>query len=367
MMLSWVLPFALVVCSALPAWAQDPNWEKEWNRILALGQKEGRVVVSGPPNPAARVEIPAKFKERFGISVEYVSGGSSALVGRLKLEQQAGLSTFDIFIGGSSTVATVLYPEKMIEPVRPILLLPEVVDPSKWKPGKIWFMDPEDKYILRLFSTVREILHINTNLVKPENFKSVEDLQRHMLNPAWKGKISIAPPGDSGTGSNTAAQFYSRLGEDFVKKFFVDQRPVILRDARQAADSLARGIHPISLGAGQEDIARMKEEGLPVATIYSLSGWTGTVASGSGHAVLIRNAPNPNAARVFINWLASKEGLETYARANQSAPTRNDIDESFLPPEVVPNPGMTYVDGASWEFTTKTRDELKAYFTELMK
>jgi ABC-type Fe3+ transport system substrate-binding protein len=83
--------------------------------------------------------------------------------------------------------------------------------------------------------------------------------------------------------------------------------------------------------------------------------------------VLIKNAPNPNAARIFINWLASKEGLEIYARANQSAPVRNDIDESFLPKEVVPDPAMSYVDGASWEFTTRERDIVKAYFTEIMK
>ena len=347
--------------------AQQADWEKEWNRIVAHAQKEGRVVVAGPANPTARVEIPAKFKERFGISVEWISGGTRGLVERLRLEHKAGLSTFDVFLGGSSTVATVLYPEKMIDPIRPLLLLPDVVDGSKWKPGKLWFTDPEERYILRVFSTVREILHINTNLVKREDLKTVEDLKRHMLNPAWKGKISIAPPGDAGTGSNTAAQFLARLGDDFAKKFFVDHKPVVLRDARQAADSLARGVHPISLGARQEDIARMQAEGLPVATIYGLSGWTGTVASGSGHVVLIRNAPNPNAARVFINWLASKEGLELYARSNQSAPTRNDIDESFLPPEVIPNPNMTYVDGASWEFTTKERDEVKAYFNEIMK
>jgi ABC-type Fe3+ transport system substrate-binding protein len=363
-MLLRVLPLLVIGYLISPAWAQDSNWETEWNRILTLARKEGKVVVSGPPNPAARVEIPAKFKERFGITVEYLGGGSSSLASRLKLEQQAGLSTIDVFMGGSTTPATVLYPERLIDPVRPVLLLPEVVDPSKWKAGKLWFMEPEDKYILRLFSTVREMMHINTDHVKPENFKSV----RNLLDPAWKGKITVASPTDAGTGSNTAAQFYSQLGEDFVKKLFVDQKPFISRDSRQMADFLARGTYPISLSAREEDINRMKAEGLPVTTIYQLPDFPGVLTSGSGQVVLIKNAPNPNAARIFINWIASKEGLALYAKANRAATTRNDIDEAaFLDPEIIPKPGVKYIDSASWEFTVTQRDEVKARVAEILK
>src|SRR5688572_14321727 len=128
----WLLLSVFTFCCQ-SASAQNADWEKEWKRIVALAQKEGRVVVAGPANPTARVEVPAKFKERFGISVEWISGGTRGMVDRLRLEQKAGLSTFDVFLGGASTVATVLYPEKMIDPIRPILLLPEVVDGSKWK------------------------------------------------------------------------------------------------------------------------------------------------------------------------------------------------------------------------------------------
>jgi iron(III) transport system substrate-binding protein len=361
--LSWLV-LALVGNLAFPSWAQDSNWQKEWNQLLTLARKEGRVVVSGPPITAARKELPAKFKERFGISLEYIGGGSSNLAARLKLERQAGMSSIDVFLGGATTPATVLYPEKMIDPVRPVLLLPEVVDAAKWKAGRLWFMEPEDKYILRLFSTVREIMHINTGSVKASDFKSIKDL----LNPAWRGKISVASPSDAGTGSNTAVQFYLRLGEPFVKQLYVDQKPLVSRDGRQMADLLARGIYPVSLGAREEDVNRMKEEGLPVATIFRLADWPGIVTSGSGQVVLVKNAPNPNAARVFINWIASKEGLEIYARANRAATTRNDIDEaSFLPQETIPVPGANYLDSNSWEFTVTKRDEIKARITEITR
>ena len=48
-------------------------------------------------------------------------------------------------------MAGILYREKLLDPLKPALLLPEVTDPTKWKKGGLWFIDPEDKYVLRLF------------------------------------------------------------------------------------------------------------------------------------------------------------------------------------------------------------------------
>jgi iron(III) transport system substrate-binding protein len=224
-------------------------------------------------------------------------------------------------------------------------------------------MDPEEKYILRLFNTVREVLHINTRYAQSSDFKSIKDL----IRPEWKGKISLGSPTDAGTGSNTAAQFYLRLGEDFVKRLYVDQKPVISRDSRQVADWLARGNYPISLSAREEDVHRLREEGLPVLTIYRLPDWPGTVTSGSGQVVLLSKAPNPSAARVFINWISSREGLQIYARANRAATTRSDIDETFLPREVIPVSGVDTFDSNSWDFTVTRRDEVRQRVKELLK
>ena len=59
-------------------------------------------------------------------------------------------------------MALIFYREKMLQPLRPALLLPEVLDGSNWKKGKLWFTDPEEQYILRLANTVTTMFHINT-------------------------------------------------------------------------------------------------------------------------------------------------------------------------------------------------------------
>ena len=166
----------------------------------------------------------------------------------------------------------------------------------------------------------------------------------------------------------SAAYLYAELGEEFVKKLYIDQKPAISRSSREIADWLARGTYPISLDGSQGRVKRMQDDGFPVMNIYHLPGLKSTVTAGQGVVALMNKAPHPNAARVFLNWLASKEGLEVYARAFNHPVTRNDIDElSFIVPEEIPRPGGNYFDTGSWEFTVTVKEKVILRMKELLK
>ncbi len=62
-----------------------------------------------------------------------------------------------------------------------------------------------------------------------------------------------------------------------------------------------------------------------------------------------------------------KEGLEVYARALLDSPTRNDIDELFVPPQVILRPGVSYFDAYDWEFTVKEKKKIRLRMKELFK
>jgi iron(III) transport system substrate-binding protein len=82
---------------------------------------------------------------------------------------------------------------------------------------------------------------------------------------------------------------------------------------------------------------------------------------------LMDRAPHPNAARLFANWIASKEGLEVFVRVRDESPLRNDIDEArFLPPEIIPRPGVDYFDSFGWEFTVSTKEMVRLRMKELL-
>ena len=175
---------------AAPLFAQTKASDKEWQEVVNAAKKEGKVVVAGSPDPVMRNEILPKFKERFGFAVEFLAGRSSEITARVKTERGAGIYGIDVFLSGPDTTATTLYGEKMIDPIRPLLVMPEVADNSKWKRGKVWFVDPEDKYVVRPFSSVATMLFINTDVVKPDEMRSAKDL----LNSKWRGKISAEDP-----------------------------------------------------------------------------------------------------------------------------------------------------------------------------
>jgi iron(III) transport system substrate-binding protein len=222
-------------------------------------------------------------------------------------------------------------------------------------------MDPEEKYILRLFNNVSKSLSINTQVVNPEELRVARDL----LHPKWKGKISTYDPVGHGAGRAQAARWYQQFGEEFIKRLYVDQKPVLTRDDRQLVDWLARGTYPISVGAPEEDLERMRREGFPVAG-HNLLDDPGYVSMGNGALALMSKAPHPSAAKLFVNWMASREGLETYARAHHTATTRTDVDESFLPPDRIPLPGGKYFDSADWNYTVDVKKKIEQRLREII-
>ena len=102
-------------------------------------------------------------------------------------------------------------------------------------------------------------------------------------------------------------------------------------------------------------IETLKAEGFPIEVLRDLPDAPGQVSGGFGLVALANNAPHPNAARLFVNWMAMREGNETYNRAEVLVSTRTDVDSSWAPPYIVPRPGVDYFDTYDWEFTVNSR------------
>src|SRR5579884_2609146 len=121
--------------SAKPAQAAlSGDAKTKWDNLVAAAKKEGKVVLSvGPGGGAmARQVLPPAFKEDFGIDLEVLVSPSTQMVTRLKLEQASHQSTMDVAIGGSDTMYLSLYGEKLIAPLKPLLINPEVLNGANW-------------------------------------------------------------------------------------------------------------------------------------------------------------------------------------------------------------------------------------------
>jgi iron(III) transport system substrate-binding protein len=329
--------------------ATSPAWEA----LVAAAKQEGKLVVAGPPTPETRVNLPKAFKERFGIEMEYIAPGSTSdLLVKLEAERKAGLYTIDAIMGGAQSLYTVAYAGKMIDPVQPILIDPEAADASKWVGGRVWFMDPEGRYILRLSNYVTNHVVVNTSAVKVADITSWKSL----LDPKFKGKLSFYDPTKAGTGWNTANFLLRKLGDDYVHKLYVDQQPAISSDFAQLADWMARAQYPISAGLRESEIEKLRSDGFPVEVLPPMPDAPGIVTAGFGLGVLMNKAPHPNAAKVFLNWMATREGQAAWQTGERTVSIRTDVDNSkWAAPYAVPKPGVEYFDSYDYDFTVNSR------------
>jgi iron(III) transport system substrate-binding protein len=339
--------------------AQTSAASAQWDQLVAAAQKEGKVVVSGPPAPDARTKLPDGFKKRFNIDVEYLAGNSSELASRIQSERAANQYTIDVSLGGPDTVYGTFLPNKWLDPLKPALKLPEDIDPKVWPSGAPWFRDPGGDTSLQIFNTISPIGYINTSMVDPEELKKTDDL----LNPKWKGKIASYDPSVNGGGLIFGSVLYVTRGADFAKQLYQGQEVAYTRDYQQIADWVAHGSYAIGIGATPVFIAQY--QGLPLQQLI-LSDVKTIVAGGFGIVSLWNQAPHPSAANVFANWIASREGISIYGAIDGSAAVRTDLDSSaWLAADLIPKPNGDYFDVYDFKYVTEQRQPIAKYYASL--
>ena len=353
--------------AAVPGLPAD--WEQQWSALVAAAQREGTVVVYGPPTPEVRARLPEAFKKRFGIDMEYNGLEGGAYSARLASERAAGVYAADAAINGSDSMYRILAAEGkitdgvmgMLVPLRPLLILPEVLDASKYRNGKLWFMDPQEQYILRIANYWNTPLLVNSQYVQPASLTSWQDL----LKPDYRGKIVSYDPTIAGAAVGQAAYLYGLFGDDYVRQLYGTQA-FLSRDHRQSADLLARGSHPISIALQSQESDRIMKEVPSIVMIPGLPDGPGYTAGGYGLVGVFDRAPHPNAARLFANWIASREGSQLLQDTNRELSTRNDVDVSTFRDSDAPKPGVDYLDSYGWDFVLQKRVKAQADLREIL-
>jgi ABC-type Fe3+ transport system substrate-binding protein len=301
------------------------EWQSEWEAALKGAKKEGKLVLAIPPSAELRKALEPLLKEKFGIEVELVVSRGADSANRIASEFKAGVRTFDGLIQGTTTAMS-LQDNGMLDPVMSYMILPEVKDPKYWWGGHIWNDNIKTNRFLYSFiaNAGTEGLFCNTDLVKPEEFRSFDDL----LNPKWKGKIGLNDPRIGGSGISLWSFMWETKGEEYLLKL-VQQDLLLSRNLRQIAEALAKGKLAITIGLGRAEYEPFIKAGLPVKELPRPK--EGLPAS-SGYGVLgiVKDPPHPNATKVFVNWFLSKDGQEFYAKVMKQGTRRLDVDTKWM-------------------------------------
>jgi iron(III) transport system substrate-binding protein len=304
----------------------NPAREDIWKKTVAAAKKEGRLnfYVGRYGSEPLLNEFRKEFPE---IKLVTVNGTGNSLGTRIIAEVRAGKFVADLFSGGANTNYEILYEGKALDSIKSTLILPEVLDESKWHEGRHRYTDPEQKHIFVYIANPSSSgFYYNTTQVNPNEIKSYWDL----VAPRWKGKYVSQEPTGTGLGGGLQFMYYHpELGPEFIKRLFGDMQPTFGRDRRQITDWLAQGRYALCVGC--RDTARAKSQGLPVDEFDNVDWKEGIqLTSGGGSISFIKGAPNPNAAKIFVNWFLSRRGqiaLQKYKDLyGEDAPNSRRID-----------------------------------------
>jgi iron(III) transport system substrate-binding protein len=169
---------------------------------------------------------------------------------------------------------------------------------------------------------------------------------------------------------------HKSLGPEFIRRVLTETDIVISTDTRQMGDWLAGGKFAFSIFSpiSRMDLDVMQVQGLPVGWFAPDQLKEGAyISAGSGGVALINKAPHPNAAKVGLNWLLSREGQMTYQRiftqGNDGPDSlRIDIPKDNVPknnrrPQADPN-RYPSVDRAEWMDQTPIRKFVKEVMSQ---
>jgi iron(III) transport system substrate-binding protein len=314
--------FALLGAGVSHAAEAKPSTAGEWEKTVAAGKKEGKVVVSVPVSAELRKGIETVFKQRFGIEAELNVSRAASITGKIQQEAKSGVTYFDVHMGGGESMVTGLLSEGILAPLEPAMILKDIKEPSNWWGGHIW-LDIAKRYIYASQAYQVELTWCNTDYVKPDEVRSLNDL----LNPKWSGKIGYLDPRTPGAGSSMWSFLWKLKGEEYLKKL-AGQKLFLSRDQRVLAESLARGKIALVMGLSYYSFIPFAKAGLPVKSVSTPRDEI-YVSGGSGNLAIIKAAPHPNATKVFVNWFLGREGQETYSRAMGQATRRLDVDTQW--------------------------------------
>jgi iron(III) transport system substrate-binding protein len=331
--------------------------KEEWEKTVRAAEAEGQFTLYGCCYEYDRILEPFK-KKYLKIKVATVLGPGGQLGSRILAERRGEKYLPDVFSAGANTLHDVLYKAQALEPIKPTLILPEVIDATRWYEGEHRYIDPEKRFIFAFVANSQsgQVQYNRAQQLNPAEFNSFWDL----LNPKWKGKMASLDPTTFGMGA--ALQFFyyhPELGPAFLRKLYGEMQVTVSRDARQMTDWLASGKFPLCIrcNAGSE-VGKAKEQGLPIGSLDTESWKEGGSSSAAGGTLGIPSrAPHPNAAKVFINWFLSREGqiaLQRFGRPDAHNSRRIDIPKDDVDPYNRLEPGKKYFDLAKPEYQDLT-------------
>ncbi|MBI4334563.1 MAG: extracellular solute-binding protein [Chloroflexi bacterium] len=313
------------------------EWETRWSQVIAAARQEGKVMLYGQVGPLFKQRL-AEAMKAYGVEVDTLSGKSTEIAQKYLMERSANLYLADVLFTGTSTTLTLIKPKGVLASLKPHLILPEVLDTKVWPEGRLPFLD-RDQNVLALIAGYNRYVAINTEQVRQREMGYPD-----LLDPRWRGKITMFDPSMGGAGGNWFAFLMETLGREAGEKYMRElarQDIAVTRDARLHVETMAKGKYAFAIGAAYQSLQEFAQAGAPVDWAKMKEG--GMVTPGPFTASLPDKPAHPNAAILMLNYLLTKEGQLAASEAAGLPAMRLDAPTTYVMPGAIIQPGEKVV------------------------
>lgn len=283
----YFLLFGLCVSPLSPALAQDAA-------LLQAARKEAKVVwhtsLALPSSTAISHYFQNKYK---GIEVEVHRNGSQRVLQRFMQETTAGIKNADIVHTSDAGHFELLKDKNLL-----LKFTPQAVAGF---PGG--FKDKAGFYY-GMRATLSVIAH-NPKIISD---KDAPKTWKDLLNPKWSGKLVTAHPGYSGIIMTHILALVNAYGWEYFRDLAKNKLHLV-QSANDPAGVVASGERPVGVNGAEYFYYKMLKQGNPLKIIYPKEGVPLVVSP----VAIVKDAPHPNAAKLFTEFIFSKESQQLLA------------------------------------------------------
>jgi iron(III) transport system substrate-binding protein len=271
-----------------PALAAPPQATPVTPQLIEAATREGKVVLYTAMELKTAQTLGKNFERKYpGITVQVERTGSERIFQRMSQERAANIFSVDVLDSTDQAQFITWKKQGILDPFVPAEALKFPADER----------DPDGAYNSVRFTLIP--IAYNTNILKPEDApKSFADL----LDPKWSGKMVKAHPSYSGALVTSTFQTAQAIGWGYFEKLG-KQKVLQVQSSTEPPKKLSLGERAVAADGLEYVHIQLKEGGAPIEIVYPTEG-TPFVPSCEAIA---KNAPHPNAAKLFISFVVSRE------------------------------------------------------------
>jgi len=302
--------------------------------VIEGGRKEGQLVFySGMPIPDAQAILSALEKKYPFIKTTFYRATGSALVSRIQTEQRAGTHIWDVMN------STGFEPYALLE--QGYFAKYDSAERKNFPEGH-----KDNDGMWATMYTTPMVVSYNSQLVAPADLpKDYVDL----LSPKWKGRLGM---------DSSDLEWYANLrkiwGAEKARSFLEGLKKQDVRFAQgrtMLTGLLSGGEIALLVNNFLQNVIEAKRKGSPVEFVA-----LDPVVSAAGLVGINKLAPHPNAARLFVDFVLSREGQELIVKTDRSS-VRKDVAGNPL--DLIKNARIVPSDLSLGKNYVQIRDEYR--------